>query len=136
MSASITDILQRSRGERPPLEADESGDDEDEFPCYGKLRGARQVAFMLELRLANGDGEAFDYGLLGRVRFDPSAGLTLHFANGVVTLAGKNLRPVFEAALTRRLTWVREANEPGRVGGDPGATVITKISLEFGETYG
>ncbi len=134
MSASIADILQRSRAGSAPtsphIEPPEPEDTEDEFPCYGRLRGPRQAAFMLELRRATGDGEAFDYGLLGRVRFDPSAGLALHFANGVVTVRGRNLRPVFEAALTRRLLWVREAAEPGRAGGDPDATVVTAIAVE------
>lgn len=135
MNASIADILQRARAGQAlaePAGERAAEDAEDEFPCYGRLRGVRQAAFMLELRLATGDADAFDYGLLGRVRLDPSAGLMLWFANGTVTVRGRNLRPVFEAALARRLAWVREADEPARVGRDPGATVVTAIEVETG----
>ena len=131
---NLAEILRQARGEGPPAaqQADPpaaGGDGTDEFRCYAALRGPRQVAFMLELRFADGNGDAFDYGMLGRARFDPSAGLVLQFGTGLVTITGKNLRPLFEAVLTHRVAWVAEADDPAAAARDPDACVVTAIEV-------
>jgi hypothetical protein len=131
---SLTDIVRQSRGERPAVPpVDPAGEEgEEEFPCYAKLRGLRSVAFMLELRFSDGDGESIDYGLLGRVRFKASSGLVLEFANGPVVIRGKNLRPLYEGISAHRVTWVAVAITPARAARDPEATVVTAIEVEAG----
>ncbi|QJW95418.1 hypothetical protein [Frigoriglobus tundricola] len=129
MSGNISDLIRQARSDRPTA-AEEAEGEAEEHLCYSKLRGTRAVAFMLELRLAAGDSSGFDYGLLGRCTFDRSAGVTLYFAGGTVTIRGKNLRPVFEGILTHRVAWVAVAVEPATVARDPEATVVTAIEVE------
>lgn len=131
MSGSIAEIIERTRQAAAPLvELEEAP---EELPCYAKLRGPRQVAFMVEFRTEGGDAEAFDYGLLGRVSFDRSAGITLRFGNGEVAIAGRHLRPLFEAIVAHRVTWVAVAADPGKAAKDPNATVVTAITMEAGD---
>lgn len=128
MSGSIAEMIERTRQAAAPLvELEEAP---EELPCYAKLRGPRQVAFMVEFRTEAGDAEAFDYGLLGRASFDRSAGITLRFGNGSVLVAGRHLRPLFEAVVAHRVTWVAVAGDAGRAARDPDATVVTAITVE------
>jgi hypothetical protein len=118
-----------TKGTTEPLQHPE--EPADEYPCYAKLRGPRQVAFMLELRFETGDSDAFDYGLLGRVRHNLSSGLKLEFANAIVSISGKNLRELKEALLMHRVPWIGLTNDPGQVAAtDPGATIVTAISID------
>jgi hypothetical protein len=132
MSGNISELIRQARVEKP-VPAQEADDDAaEDYLCYSRLRGIRSVAFMLEMRMVNGDSEGFDYGLLNRCRFDRSEGLTLYFAGGTVTIRGKNLRPLFEGILTHRVTWVAIAAAPDVVSRDPEATVVTAIEVEVG----
>ncbi|OWK38934.1 hypothetical protein [Fimbriiglobus ruber] len=134
MNGSISDLVRQARGEKPSpapaAPAKEAEEPPEEHACYAKLRGARQIAFMLELRLTGGDSDSFDYGLLGRCTFNRSEGVTLFFATGTVTICGKNLRPLFEAILAHRVAWVAVAEEPSAVSRDPEATVVTTIGVD------
>ena len=129
MTGNISELIRQSRNERPGP-SEEAADEIESHSCYAKLRGQRSVAFMLELRKAAGDCEGFDYGLLSRCTFDRSAGVTLFFAGGTVTIRGKNLRPLFEGVLMHRVMWVAVAAEPEKVAHDPEATVVTGIEVE------
>jgi hypothetical protein len=129
----LSDLIRQSReapGRVPPAPVGEAAEGADELPCFARLRGARQVAFMLELRGADGNSEALDYGLLARARFDPSAGLVLHFHGVTATVRGRKLRPLYEAILAHRVTWVEVAANPDTVARDPDATVVTAIEVE------
>ncbi len=133
MNGNISDLIRQARSERPlPAPTEDGEPPAEEYQCYSKLRGPRQVAFMLELRQAGGDSSGFDYGLLGRSTFDRSAGVTLYFAGGTVTIRGKQLRPLFEGILSHRVVWVAVAPDPAAVARDPEATVVTAIEIEVG----
>jgi hypothetical protein len=131
MGGNISELLRKSRDELPTA-AEDADEGTEEHLCYAKLRGLHAVSFMLELRMAAGDSDGFDYGLLSRCTFDRSAGLTLFFASGTVTIRGKNLRPLFEGILTHRVSWVAVAADPATVSRDPEATVVTAIEVEVG----
>ena len=128
--SKFAETIRETRDEMSPVTPPEEIEGVEEDRCYAKLRGPRQAALMLEVRFADGNGEAFDYGLLGRVRFDPSDGLVLGFAAGTVTIRGKNLRPVFDGIVSHRVTWVGEAPHPETAARDPEASVVTKIEVE------
>ncbi|HEY4313823.1 MAG TPA: hypothetical protein VGN12_30570 [Pirellulales bacterium] len=90
---------------------------QDNLGVCGLLRGIRDRAIMLELRLRGGRVEACGYMWLDNATFDPSEGITLYFARKVVKISGRNLdtqiRPgvnLFEALLRHRVTWLREAD--------------------------
>lgn len=112
----------RDRGAEP--------DGEEEYPCYARLRGPQQSAFMVEFRLADGTSDALDYGYLTRVGFHPSQGLVFHFAGVMVSVLGRNLRPLFEAVRDHRALWVGITAQPERVADDPEATVVTSIRID------
>lgn len=132
-SGNISELIRQSR-ERPvfvpPAAEVEPVEAADEMPCYARLRGARQVAFMLEFRAADGNSDALDYGLLDRVRLDPSAGLILQFHGVTATIRGRRLRPLFEGILSHRVTWIEVPADPEAVSRDPDATVVTAIDIE------
>ena len=106
-------------------ETDPRGKDDEEVSCgaFGYLRGLHERSLTLELRFKTGDREAYPYGLLASVRFNPSAGILLKLTSDVVTLIfikGSNLDlPVhlgavdlIERGLERhRVTYIREMDE-------------------------
>jgi hypothetical protein len=111
--------------------------------AFGYLRGIRDRADALEVRLLNGNSVWLNYNWLGTMTFDPSAGLLLKFSGDLVYLVlirGSNLdRPVedtgidlIRAGLQRhRVTWVREMNEEDiRQTSEKGPTID---SIEIGE---
>ena len=59
--------------------AAEVDSEEEECVAFGYLRGIRDRALSLELRLANGNRQAFPYSWLGPMAYNPSAGLLLKF---------------------------------------------------------
>src|SRR5207302_1327183 len=76
-------------------ETDQDAREEDSCPAFGYLRGIRDTALAVELRLCDGNSEWHAYNRLESWRFNPSAGLLLKFTGGdVVTLVlirGSNL---------------------------------------------
>ena len=64
----------------------------DDWGTFGLLRGVKERAVMLNLKLKTGDDDAFTYALLERVTFDRSTGIILRFPGVQVTLFGRNLK--------------------------------------------
>src|SRR5271169_4101254 len=109
--------------------AEEAGE-EGYCPAFGYLRGIRDRALAVELRLKNGNTEWFSYSLLASWRHDPSVGLLLKFTGDLVTLVlirGSNLDAVVKDGVVNltdrgfqrhRILWVREmdAQELRQVG--------------------
>jgi len=112
----MTDDLQRLRASRG-LPGDVQDSEEDELSgIFGWLRGAKEKAAMLELRLKSGNSVAFCYGWLDKAQYNPSTGITLQFGTHTVQLHGKKLnapvRPnvtLFEGLLRHRITWIQES---------------------------
>ena len=123
------------------------GREEDSCPAYGYLRGVRESALMLELRLRNGDREYYPYHLLGPVRFNPSVGLLLRYSGDVVTLVlirGSNLDALVNQGsinLTdrgiqrHRVLWVREMDEAELRRAARGEPTIDRIEIGEFESH-
>src|SRR6267154_4781186 len=62
----------------------------DDLGVFGFLRGSKERAAMLELRKRDGQILAVGYGMF-EVEFNPSEGITLHFADRKVRIHGRNL---------------------------------------------
>lgn len=137
MSETLLDKYVRSR---PVSETARQGDDAgaiDDLGAFGWLRGVREHALMLELRLRDGSMTAFGYGWLDRLEWDPSKGITLYFGQRKVKIAGRNLnaeqRPTVQlvAGLVRhRVPWVQQASGPEVMEAPVRATVVETITLE------
>ena len=84
--------------------------------AFGYLRGVRDRALMLELRLKDGCVHALSYSLLDRATLDPSDGLRLRFVGQEVHITGQRLNDrssgigLFEAIVRHRATWIQEAS--------------------------
>ena len=99
--------------------------------AYSHLAADRHQKVMLELRLASGNAEALSYSYLVKVRFDPSRGIFMDFSGYRLTIAGRNLRPLFEALVRHRVAYIQETEEfqaEARYG--TAATVVTRIAVE------
>jgi hypothetical protein len=110
--------------------------EEDESPfdlgTFGWLRGVKDQAIMLELRLRSGNVVAVSYAYIDRAEYDPSEGITLHVGSGkTVRIEGANLNAsvasgarLFEGIVRRRVPWVRECSE-----GDAQAVRVTNVEF-------
>ena len=106
-----------------PKEKAREDAEEECCPAFGYLRGVRDRALALEVRLRNGNHEWFPYHLLGRWSYNPSVGLLLRFSGENTTLVlvhGSNLAaPVNHGATNltdrgiqrHRVTWIREMEQ-------------------------
>ena len=130
---NITELIRASREPRPVV-LQELDEPEDEFPSYGRLRGARSIALMLELRLADGNHDAYDYGWLNRAAFNPSEGIVLHFNSVRVVIRGKNLWPIYEGVLQHRIPWIAVVATLDHFSRDPDATLVVSIAIELSGT--
>jgi len=105
--------------------------------AFGWLRGIRDRAIMLELRHKDGKVSAFGYAWLENAEFDPSNGITLHFAGKPpVRITGRNLnaesRPqqrLFNGIVRHRVPWIQEADEPTALEAPKDATVIEGLEI-------
>ena len=120
----------------PQTPADES-DEVDNLRAFGFLRGVRERATMLELRLRDGVIAAFGYAWLEHAEFDPSDGIMLQFGGRKVRITGRNLnaeaRPnvrLFAAIVRHRVPWIHEADEPTALAAPRTAIVIERIKLK------
>ena len=106
----------------------------DDIGSFGWLRGIRDRALMLEIRLKDGSIEAFPYSWLERARFDPTEGVTLTFGGCQVHIHGRNLnaevRPslrLFEGITRHRVPWLRVADQAESMEMDEKRTVIDGV---------
>lgn len=132
-------ILERyARQNRDTRQIDDSvaeDEGEDDFNAFGWLRGIRDRAIMLQLRKKDGNIDAPSYSLLERAEFDPSEGITLHFAGQKVRIRGQNLnkeiRPsirLFEGIARHRVPWIQEGDVLSGHGDHMGGTMVESIS--------
>jgi hypothetical protein len=125
---------------RRTIAPDEDADSADDCGAFGYLRGVRDRALMLELRLKSGNRDAYPYSLLEKLSYDPSEGVTLQFANGKVKLVGRHLAStqangamLFEALTRHRVPWVLEGDElrsPAATGTAPVITAIQRLGTK------
>jgi len=114
------------------------------FAAFGYLRGIRERADAIEIRLRDGNSTWFPYGWLGNWKFNPSEGLLLKFSGDLVYLVlikGSNLdRPLTDSTINltsaglqrHRVLWVREMSEEEvRQVGESGPTIDSIQIAEF-----
>ena len=121
-------------------------DDTGEASCaaFGYLRGIRERADAIEIRLRDGNSTWFPYGWLGNWKFNPSEGLLLKFSGDLVYLVlikGSNLdRPLTDSTINlttaglqrHRVLWVREMSEEEiQQVGESGPTIDSIQVAEF-----
>jgi hypothetical protein len=106
----------------------------DDCGAFGFLRGVRDRALMLELRKKDGNIKAVGYAWLSQAEFDPSVGITLHFAGQQIRIRGRNLnaeiRPnvrLYQGIVRHRVQWIQELDEPALMNAGEQDTVIEKI---------
>jgi hypothetical protein len=109
----------------------------DDWGSFGMLRGSKERALMLDLRMKNGQREAFAYALLERVSYDPSEGLTLRFLGTVVKLVGRHLTQptnqgvhLVEALHRHRVVWIAELDEVQNWVSARDVAIITEIVID------
>ena len=107
-----------SDAHRSSYQRDEDVIDE-RLPCFGWLRGLREMSPMLELRKKTGSILAIGYCWIEQVEFDPSEGIFLDIEDRRIAIRGRNLntelRPgvrLFEGLTRHRIPWIREASGP------------------------
>jgi hypothetical protein len=137
MNESLLDKYVKPKHEPESARQTEGTEITDDLGAFGWLRGVRERAVMLELRLRDGSVVALGYAWLHRAEFDPSAGITLHFGEKKVTIVGRSLnaerRPnvrLFAGIVRHRVPWIQEADEPELMEAAKRATVIESIQIE------
>jgi hypothetical protein len=131
--SSLNDrILSRRTGPS----GDDDADAADDCGAFGYLRGVRDRALMLDLRLKSGDREAFPYTLLERIRFDMSEGITLQFSGVSVKIVGRNLATLLpngvvllDGLYRHRVPWITEGDELRAVKSAGDGVSVTSIQI-------
>jgi hypothetical protein len=136
----------RSEGQSANLPKKEPESEVGEASCaaFGYLRGIRERADAIEIRLRDGNSTWFPYGWLGNWKYNPSEGLLLKFSGDLVYLVlirGSNLdRPLTDSTINltsaglqrHRVLWVREMSEEEiRLVGESGPTIDRIEVAEF-----
>lgn len=136
MNASVIDTYV-SRTSEPLRKAAEEPETLDDLGAFSILRGVRDRALMLELRLKDGSSTAFSYAYLTQATFDPSEGIVLHFPNSTVRIIGTNLgaeiRPnvrLFQSIIRHRVAWIHEADSAASLGTSTHDIVIDELTIE------
>lgn len=101
--------------------------EEVDYKAYGINRTGRP-ALMLDLRCLPSLNLALSYSYLMSVAFDPSGEMIMLFTSHRVTVRGKNLRRVYDAALTHTLRYLQE--EDAKYESDGAETFISEIAIE------
>jgi hypothetical protein len=122
------------------LQVKKADAEEASCPAYTYLRGQRERALAVEVRLRTGDREFFPYGLLGPWRYNPSVGLLLKYTGDVVTLVlirGSNLDALVNDSVNltdrgfqqHRILAVREMDEDEIRKAGEGQPTINRIEI-------
>lgn len=125
----------RFASEPPELAAEQQA--EENLTAFGYLRGVKERALMLELRLKEGSSVAFSYALLDRASFDPSDGIRLHFPGTEIVIRGRGLNQpsgpgakLFDLLLRQRVTWIQEASRGDVLSQRTEKTVVEAIVID------
>jgi hypothetical protein len=140
MSEHAVNLQEKVKAFRPgpkPVDAPE----EDEFLCWGCVRGNRQ-SFGVEYRRLSGTWPSLEYSWLLMPVWCPSStafanGLTIpsgsfivHYSDGHrVAVAGQNLRMPYLKLLAHQVTYIAEVDQATAELADDEAVVITRIHV-------
>lgn len=136
MSGSVIDRYV-GRTAEPSRKAVEEPEALDDLGAFSVLRGVRDRALMLELRMKDGSSTALSYAYLAKATFDPSEGIVLYFPGSTVRIIGTNLgsevRPnvrLFQSLLRHRVAWIQEADQAESLQASGKSIVIDEIKVE------
>lgn len=136
MNVSIIDRYAKTASAQSHARDAASDESLDDLGPFSILRGVRDRALMLELRLKNGASIAFSYAYLVKAHFDPSEGISLQFGGALVKIVGRNLDAelwtnirLFQAILMHRVAWIVEADHAASLASADDALVIDQISI-------
>jgi hypothetical protein len=107
--------------------------EEMEGSTFGRIRGMRDRAIMLELRRKTGQIKAISYSAIFRIEFDPSEGITIFHGRDVIKVRGQHLnsqkdrRGLFEAITRNLVPWVQETSQSAALQADKDACIIEAI---------
>jgi hypothetical protein len=95
------------------------------------LRDARPAipTPMLDLVLRNGTVESFSYAYLTHVRYEPGGRLTLHFADDVVVIEGRNLGEIRQKIRMHKASEIYEGIEAEEALKPENAAHVERIYL-------
>lgn len=129
-------LLDRLQARRTTTNEDDDPDAFEDCGTFGLLRGTKERAIMLNLKLKTGDEDAFAYALLERVTFQRSIGIGLRFPGIQVMLSGRHLhKPVgtgvslLEALHRHRVPWISELDEVRSWTHADEVPIITRVEI-------
>jgi hypothetical protein len=134
--SQFTGRLVHSKPE-PDAKPDVEAGLEDNLGAFGILRGIRDRAVMLELRLRDGSAKSLGYSWLEEADFNASGAITLKFGGKSVRIIGRNLNAevranvrLFDSLCRHRVPWIREADELSAMRADRRAMVVERIEFD------
>jgi len=99
--------------------------------AFSKISADRMQKLMLELRFLGGNAKAFAYSYLVSASLDLSEGIRLDFSGYVVTISGRNLRPLYDGLVAQRVAVIREMDAFQAAANMPDSdTVVTGITIK------
>lgn len=113
----------------PPADAAAAGQGGD-YKAFGLPETYNAFPAMLEIQFKTGDRSAFAYHTLGRAEFNPSAGITLAFAELLVTLRGRALDALFVAIRQQQAVFVCEADRATRDLVPAAVPLVESVTVE------
>jgi len=107
MSTKIEEIINQRRAQEKAQAQETQGD-----KFFSTLLGEGLFENFLELQFRNGLQTCFAYSDLSWFSHDPESGcLDLEFGGFLITVKGRGLQPLFNGIKSKRVAWVREAND-------------------------
>ena len=105
---------------------------QDEFEHTPVGRVSRRPSMMLIIQKCTGEGEAFAYAHLRRVKFDnPDLGFVLMFGDTEVAIIGRNLTQTFHYVCEHRQLELFEADRVNQMNADHDARLIVEIRFRL-----
>lgn len=110
----IQEILDQQK-QRQTVSVEENYSNALNLNYYGVWKGAIEELNerYLDLRFRNGQRTSFDYPDRKFVNYNPEMPcIDIDFAGNMVTIIGRELEPLYELFLQRKVQWVRETDSP------------------------
>lgn len=88
----------------------------------------------VDFQMRNGDCTSFDYPDRKFVNYNAEeSSIDISFSNDMVTIYGRNLKPLYQYLLQRKVQWLREADDPDNEVADDSNIFVENILLTPGD---
>lgn len=124
----VSDFFGGKQEAQLSTENDLDSSEYEETPCYAKRRG-RGFELMLDVRLKDTRRFGLSYSYLRGIEIDGEE-MTLHFMPYQVTVVGKKLFALYEAALAHQLRFIQEEGARFELLAEH-RTFIAKIEVSY-----